>query len=72
MAKTPDELEKLEIPEEHRDAILAELRKIDPNLTLKIIVSSGDKASGGHFSDWHDSFKDGPRWSKTFGKAGGQ
>ena len=47
-----------------------ELAKLDPELITEIRISRGAQHPGTHFSDWHDNWRDGPRWSKTWGKAG--
>jgi hypothetical protein len=48
------------------------LSELDPNLIAEIKIGRGVDMEKGHWSDWHDNWKDGPRWSKTWGKAGGK
>ena len=60
----------------HRDALNAELSKLDPRIVTELAVSpgcdelAGGKNAGDFFSDWHDNWNDGKRWAKTWGKAG--
>lgn len=52
------------------DELLKRLGKLDPGTEIRIkLTSPAPRVREDHFSDWHDSFKDGPQWSKTFGKA---
>lgn len=46
------------------------LKNIDPALIAQIRIGRGLQRPDGHFSDWHDNWNDGDRWSKTWGKAG--
>lgn len=46
------------------------LKSIDPELIAQIRVGRGLKLPDGHFSDWHDTWNDRDRWSKSWGKAG--
>jgi hypothetical protein len=53
---------------EMRGQLLERVRSIDPSLMVEI--SLGSEVRGSHFSDWHDRFNDGGRFTDGFGKAG--
>jgi len=56
-----------------RRKLLSALRKINKNVLVKL--TAAEKKAGvraGHFSDWHDRWRDNDGgWSDGFGKAGG-
>ena len=54
-------------------ALLTEkLNKINKDLVLELKVKvSGDSVQPeGHFSDWHDKFRDGGTWRDSWGRSG--
>lgn len=49
--------------------ILREIRALDPKAVAELTITS-PAAQSGHFSDWHDRFRDNGGFSDGFGKAG--
>ena len=57
----------------HRAALNQELKRIDPALVMELAVGPAlDQLAdpGAFFSDWPDTWNDGGRWVKTWGKGG--
>jgi hypothetical protein len=55
---------------ELQEEFVSKLKSIDPKLIPQLRVIQGINPAS-HFSDWHDNWKDGGRWVKTWGKSGG-
>jgi hypothetical protein len=77
MAK-PNKTKKAEqigkIISKYRALLNEEIAKIDPDVIVELAVgpdidSKADPAA--FFSDWPDTWNDGGRWVKTWGKGGG-
>lgn len=57
----------------HRDALNAEIKRINPDLVLELAVGPAIERAidpSAFFSDWPDTWNDGDRWVKTWGKGG--
>lgn len=53
-----------------REKLLDDLKAIDPSVVGELSLKL--KSTSDHFSDWHDRFNDGGRFTDGFGKAGGR
>jgi hypothetical protein len=57
----------------HRAALNEELKRIDPALVMELAVGPAIEQVAdiaAFFSDWPDTWNDGGRWVKTWGKGG--
>lgn len=71
--KAPSAAKLASIVAKHRDALNAEIKKIAPGLILEVAVApdlSKVHDPAAFFSDWPDTWNDGARWVKTWGKGG--
>jgi hypothetical protein len=58
----------------YRELLNEEISKIDPNIIVELAVGphlGDDTDPTKFFSDWPDTWNDGGRWVKTWGKGGG-
>ena len=76
MADPDDKTKQIgEVLSKYRQLLNEEVAKIDPDLMVELAVGPGVSDSADptqFFSDWPDTWTDGDRWVKTWGKGGAQ
>ena len=72
-ASIDKQLQVGEVVARHRAALNEELKRIDPTLIMELAVGPAiDRLADlpATFSDWPDTWNDGGRWVKSWGKGG--